>query len=135
MLVNFLTKRKSILAAKYFTCILVGFLVTLSPIFSFDGKLQDSDYIFFSDKSYSGYISDSVVLKYLRACGVTKEETTLNGFRTSALTIGEEALGIGIGILKKRAEAMQKWADYCDQCKNPWKVKPVSSTKKFLWQK
>ena len=95
----------------------------------------DSDYIFFSDKSYSGYISDSVVLKYLRACGVTKEETTLNGFRTSALTIGEEALGIGIGILKKRAEAMQKWADYCDQCKNPWKVKPVSSTKKFLWQK
>ena len=57
MLVNFLIKRESVLAAKYFTCILVGFLVTLSPIFSFDGKLQDADYIFFVSMDFTQFLN------------------------------------------------------------------------------
>ena len=73
--------------------------------------------------------------------GVTKEETSLHGFRTTARTIGDEVLEIRTDVLEvglshknptdkhggayARAEfkkqlklAMQQWADYCDGLKN-----------------
>ena len=103
-----------------------------------------SDYVFYSDKSDSGYLSDSAISRHMRGCGVTKEETSLHGFRTSARTIGDEVLEIRTDVLEvglshknptdkhggayARAEfkkqlklAMQQWSDYCDEIKNAQK--------------
>ena len=103
-----------------------------------------SDYVFYSDKSGSGYLSDSAISRHMRGCGVTKEETSLHGFRTSARTIGDEVLEIRTDVLEvglshknptdkhggayARAEfkkqlklAMQQWSDYCDEIKNAQK--------------
>jgi len=100
-----------------------------------------SDYVFYSDKSDSGYLSDSAISRHLRACGVAKEDTSLHGFRASVRTIGDEVLEIRPDVLevglshknptdrhggaytraefiKQRKIAMQQWADYCDGLKN-----------------
>jgi integrase len=96
-----------------------------------------SPYVFYSDRSDSGYLSDSAISRHLRACGVSQEETSLHGFRASARTIGDEILEIRPDVLevglshknptdrhggaytradfiKQRRVAMQQWADYCD---------------------
>ena len=100
-----------------------------------------SPYVFYSDKSESGFMSDSAISRHLRACGVSQEETSLHGFRASARTICDEVLEIRTDVLEvglshknptdrhggaySRAEfkqqrivAMQQWADYCDGLKN-----------------
>ena len=100
-----------------------------------------SPYVFCSDKSESGYYSDSAIYKRLRGCGVTQEDTSLHGFRTSSRTIADEVLEINTDILeiqlshknpsdkhggayaraeflKQRKDYMQQWSDYCDEIKN-----------------
>jgi len=100
-----------------------------------------SNYVFYSDISDSGYISDTAISNHLRGCGVSKEDTSLHGFRASARTIGDEVLEIRPDVLevglshknptdrhggaytrgefiKQRKIAMQQWADYCDELKN-----------------
>jgi len=100
-----------------------------------------SPYVFCSDKSDSGYYSDSAIYRRLRACGVAKEETSLHGFRTSQRTIADEVLEVNTDILeiqlshknpsdkhggayaraeflKQRKDYMQQWSDYCDEIKN-----------------
>jgi integrase len=100
-----------------------------------------SPYVFCSDKSDSGYYSDSAIYKHLRASGVAKEDTSLHGFRTSQRTIADEILEVNTDILeiqlshknpsdkhggayaraeflKQRKDYMQQWSDYCDEIKN-----------------
>ena len=100
-----------------------------------------SPYVFCSDKSDSGYYSDSAIYKHLRASGVAKEDTSLHGFRTSQRTIADEVLEVNTDILeiqlshknpsdkhggayaraeflKQRKDYMQQWSDYCDEIKN-----------------
>ena len=100
-----------------------------------------SPYVFCSDKSDSGYYSDSAIYRHLRASGVTKEDTSLHGFRTSQRTIADEVLEVNTDILeiqlshknpsdkhggayaraeflKQRKDYMQQWSDYCDEIKN-----------------
>ena len=100
-----------------------------------------SPYVFCSDKSDSGYYSDSAIYKHLRASGVAKEDTSLHGFRTSQRTIADEVLEVNTDILeiqlshknpsdkhggayaraeflKQRKDYMQQWSDYCDGIKN-----------------
>lgn len=100
-----------------------------------------SPYVFCSDKSDSGYYSDSAIYKHLRASGVAKEDTSLHGFRTSQRTIADEVLEVNTDILeiqlshknpsdkhggayaraeflKQRKDYMQQWSDYCDEIKD-----------------
>jgi len=100
-----------------------------------------SPYVFCSDKSDSGYYSDSAIYRHLRASGVAKEDTSLHGFRTSQRTIADEVLEVNTDILeiqlshknpsdrhggayaraeflKQRKDYMQQWSDYCDEIKN-----------------
>ena len=100
-----------------------------------------SPYVFCSDKSDSGYYSDSAIYRHLRASGVAKEDTSLHGFRTSQRTIADEILEVNTDILeiqlshknpsdkhggayaraeflKQRKDYMQQWSDYCDEIKN-----------------
>ncbi|MDC0626541.1 integrase arm-type DNA-binding domain-containing protein [Methylophilaceae bacterium] len=99
----------------------------------------DSEYVFASSASTSGYISDNALLIALRRLGVTKEEMTVHGFRASARTIMHEVLGLDPNMLEQqlshktknplgeaydrtkfldaRKLAMQEWADYCDELK------------------
>ena len=98
-----------------------------------------TEYVFASSASSSGYISDNALLVALRRLGVTKEEMTVHGFRASARTIMHEVLGLDPNMLEQqlshktknplgeaydrtkfldaRKEAMQQWADYCDELK------------------
>lgn len=99
-------------------------------------------YVFASDVGRGNeYISDSALRNYLRQSGVTKDQTDLHGFRTSARTIADEVLEVNTDVLeiqlshknpkdkhggayaraefiKQRKEFMQQWSDYCDELKN-----------------
>jgi hypothetical protein len=96
-------------------------------------------YVFASDASKSGYISENAMLGALRRLGVTKEEMSVHGFRAMARTILHEHIGIdpyaiehqlahrvpdALGaaynrtkFLDQRRKMMQIWADYLDELK------------------
>ena len=101
-----------------------------------------TEYVFISDRGRGNeFISDSALRNYLRKAGVSQEQTSLHGFRTSARTIADEVLEVNTDILEiqlshknpkdkhggayaraefigQRKEFMQQWADYCDGLKN-----------------
>jgi len=98
---------------------------------------SDKMYVFASDASKSGYISENAMLGALRRLGVTKEEMSVHGFRAMARTILHEHIGIdpyaiehqlahrvpdALGaaynrtkFLDQRKKMMQVWADYLDE--------------------
>lgn len=97
----------------------------------------DGKYIFASDRSKTGYISQNTMLDALRAVGVSKDEMCIHGFRAMARTVLHERLDIDpyalehqlahkvpdiLGsaynrtkFLEQRKKAMQVWADYLDE--------------------
>ena len=108
----------------------------LKTIKQFTGR---EEYVFASNVTTTGYISENALLGALRKLGIPKEEMTIHGFRASARTIMHEQLGIDPYVLEHqlahktptplgkaydrtkfldaRKDAMQMWADYCDKLK------------------
>jgi integrase len=101
-----------------------------------------TEYVFISDRGRGNeFISDSALRNYLRKAGVSQEQTSLHGFRTSARTIADEVLEVNTDMLEiqlshknpkdkhggayaraefmqQRKDFMQQWANYCDGLKN-----------------
>ena len=50
-------KKEEILTIKYMLCILISFILTIYPIFNFEGKLQDSDLQFFINMDFNQYLN------------------------------------------------------------------------------
>jgi len=98
-------------------------------------------YVFASEGSVSGFISDTSLFNIMRASGITKEQTSLHGFRATVRTIADEVLDVNPDVLEiqlshknpkdmhggaytrsefiqQRKDFMQKWSDYCDELKN-----------------
>jgi integrase len=97
-------------------------------------------YIFASEISKSGYLSENTMLRLLRELGISKEEMSIHGFRAMARTILHERLNVDPVIiehqlahkvpdalgraynrtqfLEQRKKMMQTWADYLDDLKN-----------------
>ena len=98
----------------------------------------DDEFVFASNLSSTGYISENTLSKSLNKL-VSKEEMVIHGFRASARTILNEELGIDPYVIehqlahdvpdilgkaynrtkfiKQRKEMMQQWADFCDKIK------------------
>ena len=52
----FLEKENS-LTIKYLLCIVIGFVLTIYPIFNFEGNLKDNDFLFFISMDFNQYIN------------------------------------------------------------------------------
>ena len=52
----FLEKENSLII-KYILCILLGFSLTIYPIFNFEGNLKDNDFLFFISMDFNQYIN------------------------------------------------------------------------------
>lgn len=111
----------------------ISILEKLRPI---TGK---GKYLFPSFRSPSRCISDNTILGAMRRLGISKDETTAHGFRSTARTLLEENLGYQYKVielqlshevpdtngraynrttfLEDRHEMMQTWADYLDDLK------------------
>ena len=50
-------KKENILTIKYILCILISFILTIYPIFNFEGKLQDNDLQFFINMDFNQYLN------------------------------------------------------------------------------
>ena len=110
-------------------------LAILEEIYPWSGE---GTYVFPSDKTGEP-LSPASLLTAMRRLGISREESTVHGFRASARTIMEEVLGFTKShlehqlahkvvdpndgayrrttYLKERRILMQKWADYCDEIK------------------
>ena len=96
-------------------------------------------YIFASEISKSGYLSENTMLRLLREMGISKEEMSIHGFRAMARTILHERLNVDPVIIEhqlahkvpdalgraynrtqfieQRKKMMQTWANYLDKVK------------------
>jgi len=96
-----------------------------------------SKYVFHGDRSVRKPMSENAVLAALRGLGYSKDQVTPHGFRATARTLLDEALGYPPHIiehqlahavkdsngraynrtthLEQRIEMMQEWADYLDR--------------------
>lgn len=100
---------------------------------------RESSFVFPSERSYQRPMSENAVLGALRRLGISKEEATGHGFRATARTLLEEALGFRADLIEhqlahavrdpngraynrtvfldERKKMMQTWANYLDELK------------------
>lgn len=106
-------------------------------------------YVFPSARSAERPMSDNAILAALRRLGIPKEMLVTHGFRATARTLLEEALGYPPHIIEQqlahvvrdplgraynrtthletRRQMMQAWADYLDQLKAGAQVPPLAA--------
>ena len=51
------SKKENILIIKYILCILISFVLTIYPIFNFEGKIKDDDFQFFVNMDFIQYLN------------------------------------------------------------------------------
>ena len=100
---------------------------------------QGHEFVFYSQASTQGFISENTLSSALRKLGISKEEMSVHGFRAMARTLCHERLGIRPEIIEHqlghkvpdslgaaynrtrfiddRFDLMQRWADYLDDLK------------------
>lgn len=96
---------------------------------------KDSEYVFASETSKSGYINENALLNALRSLEIQKEEMCIHSWRSTAKTLLEEKLNFKreavehqiahkhfgpydkTKYLDERKKMMQIWADYLDKLK------------------
>lgn len=103
-------------------------------------RFKRGRYVFHSIRSPDRPISDNTLPAALRRLGYAKDEATVHGFRSSFRTMGREVLDLRVDLLEhqlahevrhlggaydrteflpERRKMMQRWADWCDQVKQP----------------
>ena len=100
---------------------------------------QGHEFVFYSQASTQGFISENTLTSALRKLGISKEEMSVHGFRAMARTLCHERLGIRPEIIEHqlghkvpdalgaaynrtrfiddRFDLMRRWADYLDDLK------------------